>query len=78
MGKAAQPATDDLHHLVFFLPDHHVDPASINSGHDPVVYRTCFDLGFQLWLAIRTQPSDPLSATFSNQLKGVKNGKTIN
>jgi len=71
MGTAAQPAPDDLHHFISFLPDHHVDLASINTGHDPVVYRACFGLGCQFRMATSAQPGDPLSTAFSNQLKGV-------
>ena len=62
MDPAAQPAADDLHHLISFLPVPHVDPASFNAGYDPVIYRPCFDLGCQLRLAIRAQSGDPLSA----------------
>jgi len=71
MDPAAKPALDDLYHLVCCLLDPHVDPASINAGHDPVVFRPCFDLGSQLWLALRAQPGSPLSTAVSNQLKGV-------
>jgi len=71
MGSAAQPAPDDLHHLISFLPDHHVDLTSINAGYDPIVYRPCFDLDCQLWLATSAQPGNQLFTAFSNQLKGV-------
>ena len=62
MDPATQPALDDLHHFISFLPDPHVDLASFNAGHDPVIYRSCFDLGYQLWLANSAQSGDPLSA----------------
>ena len=71
MGTATQPAPDDLHHFFSFLPDLHVDYASFNTSHDPIVYRAYFDLDCQLWLAASAQPGDPLPTTFSNQLKGV-------
>jgi hypothetical protein len=48
MDPEAQPANDDLHHFISFLPDPHVDSASFNTGHDPVIYRSCTDLGCQL------------------------------
>jgi hypothetical protein len=78
MDPASQSAPDDFNHFIYFQFDLHVDLASINAGYDPIVYRPCFDLGGQLWLALRTQPGNPLSATVSNQLKGVGNGKPIN
>jgi len=77
MGASSQQATDRLYHFLPLVSNLHVDTASFNIGHDFVVHRPSFNLGSQLRLAYRTQSGDSLSGTFSNQLKGVRNAKTI-
>jgi len=77
MDSTTQPASDDLHHFISFLPVHHVDPASANNCHNPIIYRTSFDLGGQLRFENCTQPDNPISAALSNQLRGAQNERTI-
>ena len=77
MDPAAQPASDDLHHFVFYILDHHVGAASNNTYNAFVIRCPRFNLGCQLRFENCTQPDNPISAALSNQLRGAQNERTI-